>query len=150
MRSLVMMLLAATVLTACQKAAPQAATIEAASVRLPAVAENPGAAYFTLHGGSVDDHLLSVTSPLVVRAEMHDMAMKGTMMSMGKIEGGVALPAGATVRFASGGKHVMLFDISPKAVAGGKLPLVMTFASGAKLEADADVVAAGGPSPHEL
>ncbi len=150
MRRFVTMIMAVAVLAACQKPAPQIARIEAAFVRLPAVTGNPGAAYFTLHGGSVDDHLLSVTSPLAIRAEMHDMSMRGTMMSMAKTEGGVAVPAGSKVRFASGGKHVMLFDISPKVMSGGKMPLVITFASGEKLEAQADVVAAGGPSPREL
>jgi periplasmic copper chaperone A len=148
MRSFVTLFAASALLAACQQPAPKAASLEKASVRLPAVAGNPGAAYFTLHGGPVDDRLMTVSSPLAIRGEMHDMAMKGGMMSMAAIEGGLDVPAGGTVSFTSGGKHVMLFDIAPKVTAGSKMPLVLGFASGAKLEAQADVVAAGAEDAH--
>ncbi len=148
MRSFITLFAASAALVACQQPAPKAARIEKASVHLPAVAGNPGAAYFTLHGGPVADRLMSVSSPLAIRAEMHDMTMRGKMMSMAAIDGGLDVPAGGTVNFASGGKHVMLFDISPKVEAGGKIPLVLGFASGAKLETQADVIAAGGEDAH--
>jgi periplasmic copper chaperone A len=151
MRNFLVPLVAVCLASACQQAVPGAARVEGATVRLPAVAGNPGAGYFTLHGGPVDDRLMSVSSPLAVRSEMHDMKMGDhMMMSMSVIDGGVALPAGGLVRFSSGSKHLMLFDISPKVAAGGKMPLVLAFASGAKLQTDAEVVAAGGPSPSEL
>ncbi len=149
MRSFVTLIAASALLAACQQSAPKAASVEKASVRLPAVAGNPGAAYFTLHGGPVDDRLMSISSPLAIKAEMHDMAMKGGMMSMAAIDGGLDVPAGGTVSFASGDKHVMLFDISPKVTAGSKMPLVLGFASGAKLEIQANVVAAGSDAGHE-
>jgi len=118
--------------------------VDQAEVRLPAVKGRPGAAYFSLHGGAVDERLMSVSSPLAVRAEMHDMVMAGNVMKMDAIEGGLAVRASDTVAFASGGKHVMLFDISPKVSPGDKLPLTLTFASGTVLSTEAPVVAAGG------
>jgi periplasmic copper chaperone A len=126
---------------------PKAAHVDAAWVRLPAVSGNPGAAYFILVGGPVADRLMAVSSPLAVRAEMHDMAMKGGMMSMAPLDAGLDVPAGATVTFAPGGKHVMLFDISPKAATGGKLPLTLSFASGTTINAEAAIVAAGDEAP---
>jgi periplasmic copper chaperone A len=128
--------------------APKAAHVDAAWVRLPAVSGNPGAAYFTLVGGPVADRLMAVSSPLAVRAEMHDMSMKGGMMSMAPLDAGIEVAAGGKVTFAPGGKHVMLFDVSPKAVAGGRLPLTLSFASGATINAEADIVAAGGEAPR--
>ena len=125
----------------CSTQKPQ--SVEGATVRLAAVSGNPSAAYFTVNGGPVADRLMTVSSPLVIRAEMHDMNMDGGMMKMAKLDSGVEVKAGGKVEFASGGKHVMLFDVSPKVVGGGKLPLVLTFASGAKLETLADVKAAG-------
>jgi periplasmic copper chaperone A len=138
-------------------AAPKAARVDAAWVRLPAVAGNPGAAYFTLIGGPVADRLMAVSSPLAVRAEMHDMVMKrspssgsrGMMMSMAPLDAGVAVPAGGKVAFAPRGKHVMLFDISPKAQAGKVMPLKFSFASGATIMAQATLIAAGGDAPHD-
>jgi periplasmic copper chaperone A len=134
-------------LAACQPA-PKALTVDDAHVRLPAVSGNPGAGYFTVKGGPSDDRLMSVASPLAIRSEMHDMVMRGGAMAMVPIEAGVAVGKGAELRFESGGKHVMLFDISPKVTAGGKMPLELRFASGAVVKADAAVIAAGDDAPH--
>lgn len=123
---------------------PKAMSVEDATVRLPAVAGRPGAAYFTLKGGAVEERLMNVSSPMAVRAELHDMTMDGNVMKMAPIEGGLAVPAGATVEFKSGGKHVMLFDVSPKAEPGGKIPLTLSFASGATLSAEAAAQSPGG------
>lgn len=137
-------------LAGCQQAAPKAASVDHAWVRLPAVAGRPGAAYFTIHGGAVDDRLMAVASPQAVRAEMHDMSMDGGIMKMAPIDGGLAVPAKGDVAFESGGKHVMLFDISPNALPGGKMTLTFTLASGQKLEAEAAIVAAGDEEPQAL
>ena len=148
MRTILSLFAATALIAGCQKPAPKAAHVDHAWVRLPAVAGNPGAAYFTLTGGPVAERLMTVSSPLVIRSEMHDMTMKGTMMSMAPIDAGLDVPAGGAVSFAPGGKHVMLFDISPKAVVGTKLPLVLSFASGATLKAEAEVLGAGDEPPH--
>lgn len=121
--------------------------VSAAWVRLAAVKGNPSAAYFTLRGGDVDDRLMQVSSPLAIRAEMHDMSMSGAMMTMEAIKGGVAVPAGKAVSFAPGGRHVMLFDVSPKVEPGSKLPLTLIMASGAAIAVQADVIAAGADAP---
>ncbi|MBK7284559.1 MAG: copper chaperone PCu(A)C [Sphingomonadales bacterium] len=134
----------------CQQAAPKAASVDSAWVRLPAVAGRPGAAYFTIHGGAVEDRLMEVGSPQAIRTEMHDMSMDGGVMKMAAIEGGLAVPAKGEVAFTSGGKHVMLFDISPQALPGGKMTLTFIMASGQKLETEAAVVAAGDEEPKAL
>jgi periplasmic copper chaperone A len=119
-------------------------------VRLSAVSGNPSAAYFTVNGGPVADRLMSVTSPLALRAEMHDMKMANGMMTMDAIKDGVAVPAKGEIAFAPEGKHVMLFDVSPKVAVGSKMPLTLTFASGTKLDTEAEVLApgSGGPGHH--
>lgn len=137
-------------LTACQQAAPKAASVDHAWVRLPAVSGRPGAAYFTVHGGAVEDRLMAVSSPLAVRAEMHDMSMAEGMMKMSPIDAGLAVPAKGDVKFDSGGKHVMLYDISPSVLPGGKMTLTFTMASGQKLETEAAVIAAGDEEPKDL
>ncbi len=137
-------------LAACQQSTPSAPSVGKAWVRLPAVAGRPGAAYFTIHGGAVEDRLMAVGSPQAIRAEMHDMSMAGGIMKMTPIEGGLAIPAKKDVIFASGGKHVMLFDISPQALPGGKISLTFTMASGQRLETEAAVVAAGDEEPQAL
>jgi len=137
-------------LAGCQQPAPKAASVDHAWVRLPAVPGRPGAAYFTIHGGAIEDRLMAVASPQAIRAEMHDMSMDGGIMKMAPIDGGLTVPAKGEVAFDSGGKHVMLFDISPKALPGGKMTLTFTMASGQKLETEAAVIAAGDEEPKDL
>jgi periplasmic copper chaperone A len=119
-----------------------------ASVRLPAVAGNPGAAYFTLHGGPANNRLVEVSSPQAIRAEMHDTKTEGGMMKMTPIESGVEVPAGGRVTFKTGGKHVMLFDVNPKVTPGDTVELTLTYANGRMIEVDAKAEAPGGGADH--
>lgn len=133
-------------LAACQQK-PADPAVTRAWVRLPAVAGQPGAAYFRLTGGTRDDTLLAVTTPAALKAEMHESA-KGDhgMMQMAPLSD-VALSAGATVTFAPSGKHVMLYSIGPAVKPGGKIPLELAFAGGKRIQAEAKVVGAGDPPP---
>ena len=112
-------------------------------VRLPVVPGRPGAAYFTLTAGAAPVELTGVTSPLA-RVELHGMSMAGGVMRMDRLPS-VRVAAGATVRFAAGGQHLMLFDIPASVRPGATLPLTFVFADGARLRADATIAAATGP-----
>jgi periplasmic copper chaperone A len=148
MRSIWLMVsLCSLALAGCGGASHDVQNVEGAWVRLSAVSGNPSAAYFKVNGGPVADRLMSVSTPLAIRAELHSMKMEGGMMKMDAIKDGVAVPAKGEIAFESGGKHVMLFDVSPKVIAGGEMPLTLSFASGAMLETKAKVVAAGADEP---
>jgi periplasmic copper chaperone A len=127
---------------------PPKLSVDNASVRMPAVPGNPGAAYFTVKGGTMNDQLMSVSSPAVIRSEMHDTVMKNGMMTMTKLDAGVEIPAGGTVAFEPRKKHVMLFDIEPKATHADTITLTFTFASGTKIETPAKVMKAGSGAEH--
>jgi periplasmic copper chaperone A len=115
-------------------------------VRLSAVRDNPSAAYFTLHGGEKDATLVSVTSPVAIRTEMHESMTKGTMSTMAPVRT-VALPAGGTVEFKPGGKHVMLYYVNPGVKPGWTMDLRYTFSNGLILIQRAKVVGPGDPAP---
>lgn len=144
MRAVFAMILAGAVLAGCQQAELGA---DDAWVRLPAVAGRPGAAYFTVKGGAQATSLVAVSSPLAIRAEIHEMKHEGEMMTMAPVKH-VAIAAGGTVEFNPGGKHVMLFDLSPSVRAGGTLPLRLSFADGKTIEVNAAVRAAGDAADH--
>ncbi|WP_423602020.1 copper chaperone PCu(A)C [Sphingomonas sp. MS122] len=131
--------LAATTLAGCQQAELGA---ENAWVRLPAVQGRPGAAYFTVKGGTQATSLVAVSSPAAIRAEIHEMKHDGKMMTMAPVKD-VAIAAGERVEFKPGGKHVMLYDLSPEVRAGGTVPLRLAFADGKTIEVKAEVRAAG-------
>jgi periplasmic copper chaperone A len=134
-------------LTACSPKAELAA--EKAWVRLPAVAGQPGAAYFTIHGGAVSDTLLAVSTPAALRTELHE-SMKGAggMMAMQPLKD-APVPTGTDTIFAPGGKHVMLFSIGPAVKPGATVPLALSFAGGKRIALQAKVVGAGDPPPGD-
>ena len=137
-------------LTACNSASqPGKRDVEVvdAWVRLPAVPDRPGAAYFTLRNGGPAAVLTAVQSPGVQRIELHDSQMHDGMMHMMPL-GEVPLAESATVDFKPGGQHAMLFGMDARLKSGGKLPLTFSLRDGRKVEAEATVVAVGAPSPY--
>jgi periplasmic copper chaperone A len=146
MRGFVGMIAAALLLAGCQ-AKPAETTVDKAWVRLPSAKGNPGAAYFTVHGGSKPAALLAVRARFALRTELHETVTgPGGMMKMAPIKD-VAVPANGTLAFAPGGRHVMLFDVSPDVKPGGKAPLTLSFADGRNIEVQAQLLSAGDPAP---
>jgi hypothetical protein len=131
----------ALMLSACEK--PKELSIANPVIRLAANPNAPAVAYFDIKGGPTDDRLLMVTSPLVIRVELHESMMSGNMASMKPIEGGIAIPANTDVPFKQGGKHAMLFNINPSVKPGNTVQMNFTFTSGLTMQAYAPVRAAG-------
>ena len=86
-----------------------------------------GAAYFVIHSSSTaDDALMSASSPIADKAELHTHVMLGEVMKMQQINS-VGVPAGGEAVFAPGGNHVMLFGLKKPLVAGESFPLTLVF-----------------------
>lgn len=139
MRVLIAAVLAGA-LAGCGKPAQPA--VEGAWVRLSAVPGRPAAAYFTLNGGSTDATLIAVRTMSAGRAELHESMANGM-----RAIAAVPVPAGGAVVFAPGGRHVMLFDVDPKAAPGKAMTLYLILGDNRSLTAPAKVVAAGDPAP---
>ncbi|WP_156356288.1 copper chaperone PCu(A)C [Sphingomonas sp. Leaf22] len=134
-------LVAALMLSGCQKGP----SVDDAWVRLPAVPGRPAAGYATVRGGSGNDVLTSVASPAVQRAELHEsMASHGGMMAMRALD---KVKVEGSIGFSPGGKHIMLFGLSPDLRAGGTIPMTFGFEDGSKVTVDVKLVAAGDPEP---
>jgi copper(I)-binding protein len=107
---------------------------------LPAVTGRPGAAYFTLANQSgAQATVTSITISGAGKAEMHTTTPSG-MEPLPQL----TLPAGATVPFAPGAKHVMVFDIAPSVTAGGHVDVTFTLADGKAITGQLAVEPAGG------
>jgi copper(I)-binding protein len=117
-------------------------------VRLPAVAGQPAAAYFTLQGGRRDAKLVRIESALAAKTEMHQsMAGMQGMTSMVPLDH-VDVPAGGAVQFKPGGNHAMLIGLDPQVKPGTAVPLRFGFADGTTAEAEAKSVSAGEDAPY--
>ena len=62
---------------------------------------------------------------------------------------GALAPAGGSVTFAPGGKHVMLFGLKPGIAPGAKVRLHFVFADGKTLDTATQAVAATAPAPGD-
>jgi copper(I)-binding protein len=67
-------------------------------------------------------------------------------MTMMRQLAGIALPAGETIAFAPGGKHLMIFGLDPKLKPRDRLRLTFRFRAAPPVEAEARLVGpADGP-----
>ena len=80
------------------------------SREMPPVAPT-AAAYFVVHNnGSEADRLLTVSSPVAGKAELHEHVHADGVMKMQQVQD-VTIPAGGEVKFEPMGYHVMLFNL---------------------------------------
>ena len=67
-----------------------------------------GAVYLTIeNAGAVADRLLAASSPIAAAVEFHQSLKAGSVMSMRAVSF-IECPAGAVVKIAPGGLHIML------------------------------------------
>lgn len=113
---------------------------------LPVIAGRPGAVYFTVRNtGAEPVTLAAVHVEGAAKAQMHQT----NGGSMAPVES-LPIDPGASVIFAPGGLHVMIFDLSDKLKAGGTAELTLTFSDGDKLSMPLQVEAMGGAASGDM
>jgi copper(I)-binding protein len=112
----------------------------------PGKAEN-GAAYLTIQSPTAD-RLVSVSSPVAKKAELHSMSMQGAVMKMRPIDG-LDVPAGQPVALKPGGEHIMLMGLNQQLHEGQSFPLTLDFEKAGPRTVTVTVEKAGakGPGP---
>ena len=96
-------------------------------IRTP-MAGRPTAGYFDFnYNYKVPDRIIAVASPAFKRVEMHDSVADGEMQKMIKLNT-LDLPAKSSIKFAPGGKHLMLFDPTKALKAGELIKVTFVFA----------------------
>ena len=140
MRSLVPILAGALVLAGCGSA-PRDGTLRVTNawVRLPALATNPGAAYFIVHGGREADTLERISSPRATRIDLHGPGMRPL--------GPQPVAAGGELVFAPAVNHAMMFWNAGPPNAMERVPLTFHFRSGRNVTVRALAVPLGMPDP---
>ncbi len=83
-----------------------------------------GAAYMRLRSEQ-DAALVKVETDASPTAEMHQMTVMNDVMRMRRLEQ-VEIPAGQTVEFAPGGRHVMLMDLRRPLKVGESVRVTLT------------------------
>lgn len=120
---------------------PEAAS-EGPIFQLPVLPGRPGAGYFAIDVPADHGALVGVTSPQAGRIEMHETMRSGSMSSMRPLQR--IAPGGGRIVLTRGGRHLMIFDVSPSLAAGGTAQFVLRFEQGQSRTLEARVVNPGG------
>ena len=123
-------------------AAPPALSAQDAWVRA-APGVDVAAAYLTLHNGGTQPVVVSgVSSPAAGTAMIHETTLVNGQSTM-RVHEPLRIAAGATVRFAPEGLHIMLHMLKRPLAAGDEVPLVLLLEGGGSLTVLARVRALG-------
>lgn len=130
----------------------QPVKVEQAWVRATVAQQQATGAFMRLTAASAS-RLVEVRSPVAEVAEIHEMAMDGTLMKMRAVAA-LDLPAGQAVELKAGGYHLMLMALKKPIKAGDKVPLTLVFEGRDKkrqsIEITAEARALGAAAPaHE-
>lgn len=107
-----------------------------------------GAAYMTVtNSGSATEHLNCVSSDAAKMCQIHSMTMEGGVMKMRPVTGGLEIKPGETVTLKPGGFHIMLVDLTHALEQGKTVEATLKADSGATVEVEFPVAAAGSPGP---
>jgi hypothetical protein len=131
-------------LAACSSRASVA--IEEAWARATPPGSTVGSVYAVLES-TVADELVSVSTPLADRVEMHATSEAGGTMQMRPVAS-VPLPANDAVKFAAGGLHLMLIGLHEPLAAGSTLPLTFNFRSANAVTVEAKILAPDDTPAH--
>ena len=113
----------------------------------PGKAEN-GVAYLTIRSPT-SDRLVSASSPVAKKGELHTMEMAGMVMKMRPLAG-LDIPAGQPVALKPGGEHIMLLGLTRPLREGQSFPLTLNFekAGTRTVTVAVEKPGAAGPAPQ--
>lgn len=111
---------------------------------------NVAAGYLTLkNAGSQPDRLISASSEIAGKTEIHEMAVDGNgVMTMRQVTAGVEIPAGGEAALKPGGFHIMFMDLKRGPKEGERFKGTLTFEKAGTVEVEFAVEAMGGAAEH--
>ncbi|MER9677833.1 copper chaperone PCu(A)C [Mesorhizobium sp. M0184] len=106
--------------------------------------------YFTItNTGSAADRLLSITSDISAKAELHEMGVSNGVMTMRPVTGGLEIPAGGKVALAPNGYHLMFMDLKRQPKEGEMFSATLTFEKAGPLQIEFAVQGIGSAAPQD-
>ncbi|MER9488328.1 copper chaperone PCu(A)C [Mesorhizobium sp. M0220] len=106
--------------------------------------------YFTItNTGSAPDRLLSITSDISVKAELHEMGVSNGVMTMRPVTGGLEIPAGGKVALAPKGYHLMFMDLKRRPKEGEMFSATLTFEKAGPVQVEFAVQGIGSAAPQD-
>ena len=135
-------ILATLALVACAfgiAAAQAPMSMSGAWVREPVPGRPNTAAYVVVENpGATDLLIVSASSDVSSKVELHEMVRSGDMMKMSPVKS-ITVPAKGKVELKPGGLHIMLFELKKPLKEGDTVELTLTTDKGATVKASAAV-----------
>ena len=104
-----------------------------------------GGGYLTIqNGGAAEDKLISVTSSGAGKVELHEMTMENNVMKMRELKGGIAVPAGATIKLTPNSLHMMFKQVKTPFKQGATVPVTLTFEKAGSVDVALPVLSVQG------
>ncbi len=139
-------IVASSLLSLAATAALAQVKVEQAWARPTVPGQQGGGGFLSITSASAD-RLVSGSTPLAERFELHTMAMKGDVMEMRQLDA-IELPAGKTVEFKPGGLHVMFIGLKQPLALGSKVPVTLQFEKAGQVKVEFDVMSRPPAPPH--
>ena len=140
-------LAASLVIASTALAQPAGPEVSNAWARATPPGAKDGVAYLTIESPTAD-RLVSASTPVAKKAELHTMSMQGMVMKMRPLAG-LDIPAGQPVTLKPGGEHVMLMGLDHPLREGQTFPLTLDFSNAGPRTVTVTVEKPGatGPGP---
>ena len=141
---------AATMSAAAHEASNAGVTVAHPWARATPGGVKNGAAYLEIKtAAGVTDRLISASSPVAGRVEIHTHIKDGDVMRMRRVDD-IALKPESSVVLQPHGDHVMLMDLKAPLKEGDLLKMTLTFEKAGPLEVEATVEPIGAMGPHGM
>ncbi len=134
-------LVAAALALAAAASFAQTVKVESPWARPTVQGQAAGGGFLRIVGGAASDKLVSASSAMAGRVELHSMTMEGDVMRMRQVDA-IEVPAGQTVELKPGGLHIMFMDLKSPLKSGSSFPLTLRFEKAGELKVDVKVQAA--------
>lgn len=109
------------------------------------------ATYVVIENSGEADRLVSASTDVSEKVELHTMELSDGVMRMREVEGGIDVPAGGKAVLEPGGLHIMLLGLTQELVEGERFPMTLTFEQAGEIEVEVVIegAAAGAHSGHD-
>ena len=97
--------------------------------------------------GGEPDRLVSASSEIAARVELHDMKVEDGIMKMQALKDGLAIAPGGTAEFKPGSYHVMFMGLKAPLKQGERFKATLVFEKAGKVEVEFAIDAAGAKEP---
>jgi periplasmic copper chaperone A len=106
------------------------------------------AGYMTIKNtGTTPDRLVSVTTPIAGKIEIHQMTMDNGVMKMRPVAGGLEIKPGETVELKPSSFHLMIMKVKQPIEKGKEFPATLTFEKAGTVDIEFSVEGIGATSP---